>query len=1082
METGSQKGALRISASAGSGKTYSLTNLFLNRALRYSTAYTGIVAITFTNKAANELKDRIIKRLKDLSDLNHQDDSLDNFGFPDRTKLAARASEILQLVLHDFDNLKVTTIDSFFQSIFSQLAYEADLPPGLTTEVDISLIKKEVLEEGLGNMSGVTKKILIENLVDGIQDSGKDWRPVGYLAKTLFKSLFDDKVVQFHLDSDLEELSDDKLQKARQILRLYVKEIEMEIQDSASAIISQCEQRKLIAKYLDSDKDKLLIEEINSIVEVTKGFYLPKVTPNKHKEGLWYRKPGTRKWTEEEIDIFSPLLIRYWESKNETVQANYSLAKDLINHLSSTRLLLFFREILKQQNQRANRFILGEVKFLLKNIIGDSDVPYLFERLGNQIHTLLIDEFQDTDQVQWNVILPLAKTIIENEGLLAVVGDVKQSIYAWRGADSTLFKEGIDQSLDPISISNRFLETNYRSESRIVEFNNWLFSNLSQAFADKLILGEQTNSDAGWGDRIRRNYEDVVQKINAKAEKRFGGFVELRVRRKPDKHETEQEGETEETSERHVKKDWIVGEIKRLQDAGFNSSDIAILVRKNAEIDQVIQLLDHAQQTKEAGYDFTFSTGSKQKSGDKPLFQFLVRALNFSLIQFPEEYDYVLLESLARTLLLDTRFHGEAPGKVAEWRQDWRVWNSEKEPNLPARFLKQVAFFGLDQITPIQNDMLEFQNLLFRYIQKESMQYPDFFEWWEDKASQLDQVESGPKEGIRIMTVHKAKGLDFGVVILPISSTAIGDSLHKDDFWAKGDQAPWNSHALLKGKASSKLLKSDLADLYQNDVYKRALENLNTLYVACTRPTHGLIIDFELDTELEIIPKKSTSKAARIAFQIPRFILDQEEVGQIPFSAYSFDQPEAGDFSLVFKYGTLTNDIESEEKKSIPEQVQMPLYSLIPQIPWTEKSPKNPDTHLGILVHAVLEKTETISQWESILEKEAAERFSDINLVDKARQQLQRLFLREEFRNWFSGEYRVYPEQPMLSIKGNTLRADRILLKGDELILLDYKTGEESVQHVNQIRNYLDAVKNATGLNVKAFLIYSELELIKNVA
>ena len=144
-----ESGALRISASAGSGKTYSLTRLFIERSLRFPTAYAGIVAITFTNKAANELKERIVSRLKELTNPDRNPEDQDLFGFEDRLQLAARSRQILNRVLHDFDNLKVTTIDSFFQSVFSQLAYEANLPPGLTSEVDLTLIKKEVLEEGM---------------------------------------------------------------------------------------------------------------------------------------------------------------------------------------------------------------------------------------------------------------------------------------------------------------------------------------------------------------------------------------------------------------------------------------------------------------------------------------------------------------------------------------------------------------------------------------------------------------------------------------------------------------------------------------------------------------------------------------------------------------------------------------------------------------------------------------------------------------------------------------------------------------------------------------------------------------------
>ena len=1081
-----ESGAFRISASAGSGKTYSLTRLFIQRALRYPTAYSGIVAITFTNKAANELKERIVSRLKELTNPDRKAEDQDLFGFEDRQQLADRAHQVLKRVLHDFDNLKVTTIDSFFQSVFSQLAYEANLPPGLKSEVDLTLIKKEVLEEGIRSMGENELKVLVQNLTDQISDTGKNWRVVDNLRKNLLGNLFEERVIRFQMNADESDIQDERIIDARKKLQAYFQRIEEEIQESAGKVQSYLDSIGFLPSHLDAETDKTYISEYRAIQKAASGTELPKSTPKTHREGKLSKHPKSRLISDSEKEILAPLLIRYSEAKNEQNQANHSLAKTLARNLASIRLLVFFRSILQMQNKRNNRIILGEIKFILDKMIGESEVPFLFERMGTQIHTMLIDEFQDTDKIQWNVLLPLCKHVVESNGLLAVVGDVKQSIYGWRGADSTLFKEGIEKTLAPIQVMEQNLDTNYRSEACIVEFNNWVFKTLSDSFAQDLLTGEQVVSDAGWEERVRRNYEDVIQKVNPEARNRSAGFVEVRVRRKTKKENPEDADDKDDVQEEEgTSMPWLVGEIKKLQDAGFKASDIAILVRKNSVVLEVVDILDAELQKKEPGYDFSFSTSLMGKAGDLPLYRFLILALQNCIAAEPNRFVFEEMEQIARTLKLDARFYPVVFPAVPDWRAEWLSLEKDTSAGLLALFFRQIAYFGLDQIVACQSDLQEFQNLLYQYIQQDAANYPDFFEWWTDKASEKERAATEMPEGIRVMTIHKSKGLDFGVVIIPMVSNYQADSVHSQAvFWPEGQEEPWNAFPLLKADAKREFLGTDLAEQYQEDVYRRSLENLNNLYVAFTRPRNGLIIDLSVDFSLDRGDAKSTTKPKdhRLGYKLPVSLKNAFENGSLPFENCRLEVMDS-EVLLHFSLGNYVKTVLPDKPEiTSPTATNPPVFPVSDTIPWASPPEQSFEVKTGILVHRILEMTVSSEQWPDLFREEVRHKNITPEIADEAFRQLQNLFSFPQFHEWFSGEYVFYPEQQMVAENGDVLRADRLLIHSDKLILLDYKTGEALDSHQHQIRKYIKALQSATGMPVEAFLVYSAEQKIIPVA
>jgi ATP-dependent helicase/nuclease subunit A len=1073
METFQTKGALRLSASAGSGKTYSLTNLYLKKALPFPDSFRGIIAITFTNKAAAELKERIVQRLIQLTSKPIEDKDLTYFEFEKPELLQKRSTEVLNKILHDFDAFRVTTIDSFFQNLFSQLAFEANLPHGLRTELDIESVKKEVLEEGLKDIPENIKSILLENIIHILSEKGTGWRTSGYLENNLMSSLFAEPVVNFNYTAKTELMTDEKILSSKKILENYLKELLDHVKQSAKNVLQACEERGFSKRFM-TEEDKTYTDELSKIEKIASGNLPPTAPIKAHLEGKWFRKPKSKLLSEADIDFFSPLILAYASSQNERQLANMALAEELLKHLAAIRLLVYFRQVLKNQNNRQNRFLLLETKHLLKSIIGDTDVPYIYERIGNQMHTLLIDEFQDTDAVQWAVINPLAKSILDNNGFFSVVGDVKQSIYGWRGADSTLFKKGLNESLLPHKVTEKNLAFNYRSEGNIVEFNNFIFYQISQMYGGELLKSEQVNGSKEWEETILLNYADVFQKLPDEKSKK-NGFVDLRVRPRKKKgsgiEESEKNQEDSESDGENGYFNWIIDEIKVIQDAGIPSSEIAILVRGNSQLSEIVQIMDKERTKENQKYDFRYSASGSELNSEHLVFDFLATAI--SNRQLKDDFLFQNLVQNARHLGLDQKFWNSEAGQNPVWVQDWKkdeLLTQNEEQNLKETLLFLVNYFELNLIESHHQAILQFQNYIFEFEQNQHFQYSEFLLWWKEKASQQKLNQLKVEEGIQIMTIHKSKGLDFGVVILALSSTLSGDSLNKFDFWPDSKQEPWDAYPLQKAKARKIFLDSDLGEQYQENIYKQALENLNLWYVACTRPRYGLVIDITLDNNLDL-PKGKPTNFSRLAYQIPRFLKENADVLLEIFPDSKIESEENEDFIFKFQLGEQKFD-RGKKDKNVVEILISPNFSKVKELKWLPKDQKEV-AWFGTTFHKIIEKTKIYTNWGADFEKVTNKEVLNNTQIEELKAQVHRFFENENIKNWFSDKYESFPELEFVSKDGTILRADRVLKKEEGFVVLDFKTGEKSSIHFNQLKNYKNHLQNFSNQEVKAFVVYS---------
>lgn len=1058
-------GALRVSASAGSGKTYTLSRLYLQKALLHPGAFRGITAITFTNKAAAELKDRILENLHQLSVGDPKVASLaQDLGYENPVSAKNPARQTLKEIIHDFDSFQVTTIDSFFQSLFSGLAYEINLPPGIQPDLDHDLIKNEVLDLGLRQMDEDTQKILLENILDLLEEKGKGWRTTRYLETDLLDNLFQDMVIDFQQQASDQQLSGEAIGEARKKLAEYLDRLTKEIQKAAAGVVSVCQRLGFDLPHLNQTEDATFLKELQKFKDVAEGKKEPFLPKTKNQNGQLSGKPKSKNASEADLAEISESILIYSELAGAQNLANLTLAKSFLRHLSAIRLLIFFREILKKRNLDSQRYLLPEVKFILKNFIHGEEVPYLFEKLGNRIHSLMIDEFQDTDRVQWQVILPLAKSVLDNGGFFAVVGDVKQSIYTWRGAESSLFKSGIEKDLRPIVVREEVLKHNFRSEDRIVEFNNWVFDNLPAVFFSGIENCSLANPSEKWKEVFLKNYENHSQELKPGSESQAKrGFVDLRVRDRKRQAEETDEVESGGFS-------WVIPEVKRLQDAGIPADEIAILVRSNSHLKEIVNYLDQAFQDK-TGYDFRYSSAADIKLGEHLLMRFLFLAMQYP--ENPDPFHLFEMESLAASLGLAEEFQIAIPGSTSNWRFKWLepdFQNTLRFQTMPTRLQTCSLFFKLDELNQHHSGLVEFANLINHYVHEESGKYPDFKKWWNRKAAQESVKIANENTGIQVVSIHKSKGLEFGVVILAINSTATGEKNHQIDFWPKSDSEPWNAFPLMKAPGKKEFIDSDLGDEFSDLVYANQLEKLNVWYVALTRPRFGLVIDITLDCKFG--DKNSPSKWSRPAFLLPNMLLENQENLSENFPNFSIET-DIDPFLLRFSYGEVKY-ISSKKKdsKSIAFQSE---FSLRPtqKFPWKEDRTKTEEELVGELTHQILEKSTSRKTWEMIWEDRVHDQPQFGPIWPSVKENLAALFTNKKVQDWFSDNYLSYAEHELMDETGEIRRADRILVSNSELVILDFKTGIPLVEHKKQLTAYSRILEKSSGKKPSAWLIYT---------
>jgi ATP-dependent helicase/nuclease subunit A len=1072
-----------VCASAGSGKTHKITSEFLKLLFRETDNFRYILAVTFTNKATEEMKSRIIGELHRLSanqDSEYLEFIMERTGFPERI-VRTKSDIILKKILHDYSRFSVSTIDSFFQKIVRSFTREIGIQHGYTIELDTDNVLKEAIDRlFLETDNDVSLREWLIKFAVNRTEEGKSWNfknDIFELGREVFKEEF----------REFSDIISGKL-KNKEFLAGYVSDLYKIIKHFENFLVLKgTEGLELISSF------KLSVDDFSYKQSGPAGYFLKLTDRNFQKPGSrvleavnnpgkWYSKASEMKDRIKEIfekglnKILIDIIDFFGKNYND-----YITSGTILSNIFTLGILAdITREILQYTNER-NLFLLSDASAFLNKIIENNDAPFIYEKTGNYYHHFMIDEFQDTSGFQWNNFRPLIDNSISQNYDNMVVGDAKQSIYRWRNTDWEILTEKVFNDFYRESINTYTLDKNWRSHKKIVDFNNSFFIRAAKVLQDNFNneLSEfEIHPDS---EKLKNNivniYNDVRQlcAISDNAEK---GYIKIQI--------------TDNKDDNHIKEN-LINILKELQDKGYRLKDIAVLTRKKEEGKDIADFLIEHKKNNKSGDKYRYEVISDESlyMVSSSAVKFLIAVLKFFINKDDNINNYFLISEYLNYIKAGDTNNNE----IKIENLNTKDFNTLFKELLQDSFIKSVDYlkslslyemverlieiFSLNNIAGELPFIQAFQDLVLDYSNKNSSNIYSFLEYWEDIGSKRSISISEAQDAIRIMTIHKAKGLEFKAVILPYCNWRIDNHPKKQIIWCKPSKKPFSELDIVPVYYSKNLKDTLFASEYYVEKLKIYVDNLNLLYVAFTRASDALYC-------LTDTGSKTSGKISAVSdlfFHIFSVSHEDNELNKDDPNVLLFDKYYSKD-DQVFEYGILEN-IEPDKYYA-----EYPV-SRIREYPSADSRKKlriayqvsdffTPDTEIrakplnyGKIMHEIFADIVAIDDIEKATERVYLEGKIGLSERNSILRDLKQIFNDVQIRSWFSDDWKVLNEKDIILPDGSVRRPDRVIIKDNKAIIIDYKFGIiERKEYLDQIREYGILLKEMGYDNVESYVWY----------
>ena len=1056
-------------ASAGSGKTFTLAREYMTLLIDNPAAYRTILAVTFTNKATEEMKIRILRQLYGLAHgLDESKDYMrqihESLPHLSEAQIAKNAAISLSLLIHNYNYFRVQTIDTFFQSVLRNLARELDLTANLRIGLNDRQVVQQAVDELIEGLSTTDKLLLwiMEYIKDNIADD-KAWNVIGQIkqfGEHIFKDYYKDNATKLNecIDQEgffksfiakMKKMRNDSKEKLTEVAETFFDALE----ENGYTADDLAGKTRGIWSYFNKLKQGKFSDEdlINSTF--SKCYEKPEAWVKK-SEG----KPGNPLYDLVASTLYP--MLRFSES-NRPQWVHLCKSADLtIRHLSQLRLLSSIDKKVRELNQEANRFLLSDTQTLLHSLIQESDSPFIFEKIGTQLEHVMIDEFQDTSTIQWkNFKVLLEETMSHENPKNLIVGDVKQSIYRWRSGDWRLLNNIADQfPMGSKQLSIKTLDTNWRSDRNIISFNNAFFISASRREYEQ--LKEDTPEAA---KELLHAYEDVTQKVPAKKGK--DGYVKVQLIA------------TENWQDRMM--ELTLQMVDELINQGVAYHQIAILVRSNKTIQDIAEyIMDHR--------DYPLVSDEAFRLDASQAVNTLITALHF-LTHPNDDIAQAVLNQFCSDYL------DEAP--LVEHLKEKR----NELLRLPLQELTEHLYscLNLGEIDEMEQQsayVCAFFDQLNSYLTDNGSDIDAFLAEWDSNIHEKS-IHSDAIDGIRLITIHKSKGLEFDHVIMPFCDWTLEKS---NTIWCTPTEEPFCALPLVPVDFNAKQMKGSTyeADYFQEHL-QNMVDNLNLLYVAFTRASHGLYVLGRRGSAL--------LRSAIIEQSLPD-VEKELSYTELPLHLEGIDSNAKTD-DIVFEYGeqhfpkseshadkSKDKDCKQEQRNvfAIPEENLCITIKNSPNLPEFRQSNNSRDfiegddqeeqqkfyIKMGTVLHQLFSTIHTKDDIEEALFRlELDGVLYDQNISRKnIDSMLRKRLTSRQVSDWFSDRWKIYNECSILEVgpdgKVKEHRPDRVMKDGKETIVVDFKFGSPRQEHKDQVAQYMNLLVHMGHKNVKGYLWY----------
>ena len=1069
-------------ASAGSGKTFTLASEYITLVVKNPQDYRSILAVTFTNKATKEMKTRILSQLYGIahslpdSEAYYEQVRMKT-GFSEQT-IRENAAKALSLLTHHYNEFRVQTIDAFFQSVLRNLARELNLTANLRVDLNDEQVEAQAVDELINSLEeGEEVLNWIRDYIDKNIEDDKGWNVISQIkdfGKNIFKDFYKDHKTE--LDNRFSDES-------------FFNDFITDLRERRTRILNRLNEhaKQMYKKIRDANLDNPNLFNrganglLSHIIKLTKGTPSNDPTPQYIQSCIdsaekWPASKCPAKERAAIIELASASLCSDLKILNDyriNDWKEYQSCNLTLKHLSQLRLLHAISEAVDEINKDTNRFMLSNTQSLLCTLMKDSDTPFVFEKMGAYLKHIMIDEFQDTSTIQWNnfrKLLDNCMAQVDSHNL--IVGDVKQSIYRWRQGDWKLLNN-IEHEFTKEQIKIEPLDTNYRSEENIIRFNNAFFK---QAVLQ--TVKELESEGIQGATELVEAYKEIEQKPRKDNGK---GCVRIKLFRYDSKNASDYKQKILNE---------LIENIRQLLDQGYKQKDIAILARSKTVIPDIVDSFQNIDTNVSLVSDEAFRLDASLAVN------VIIEALRLLTHPHDKLTESKLVKLYQQQVIktgkdINDLFVGDNSTELKSFLPSGYIDKFESLSRLSLIDLVDEIYslFSLDSLEGQSAYVCTFYDTLNDYLRDHPADIDDFIEEWEDTLSS-NTIQSDEVDGIRLITIHKSKGLEYDNVLIPFCDWEL-EKTNGITIWCSGDdkEKPYGELPLIPVDYSSKMLGTVFEDDYKEEHLQNTVDNMNLLYVAFTRAGKNLFITGKKYKE------RTSGKSERS--HIIQYIIE-ELAKELP-GAIIDDAGENGPIS--FELGTLSTCEERVEKGKATEnpfELSPKTHKLkIETFPHPVSFRQSNKSHdfikgedidpsdarryikVGNVLHQLFSTILTEADIEPRLKEleQAGIIYNDDITSRELQNKISCALSNEKVKNWFSPRWKLFNECTILDYDKETgdvyeHRPDRVMTDGKEMIVVDFKFGKPRDEYHEQVQRYMRLLMRMGYKQVSGYIWY----------